>query len=725
MTTRSALYNVGIDVGGTFTDFYCTDIEGTANSCKTPTTHYDLSVGFMRGMKLLARQNTTTLDTFLRQVNSVRYSTTVGTNALIERNGPKLGLITTAGFEDGIFIGRARSWADGLGWQQGRDQARIQKPVPLISQDMVVGVRERIDYAGKVIAPLRKEDVLNQLQTLVDRGAQGFVVSLLWSFVNPDHERQIKEIIEQEYPEDYLGFMPVILSSDISPKAGEYTRTMTAIVNAYIHGVMADELNKLGNELRASGYKKPLVLVHNTGGTKKASRTRAVLTHNAGPVAGLHGAALLGSLSGEPNIVFTDMGGTSFDIGLIERGEIKAHDFIPVIDRWRTNIPAVEVKSIGAGGGSIAWVNSLMANALEVGPQSAGSMPGPACYDQGGTQPTVSDADLVLGLYNPENYLGGEMLLDVELARDAIKKSIAEPLGISIEEAAYRIRRLVDARMGQEVFNEVALKGHDPRTFVVFACGGAGGAHACGYAPFAGAKKVVVPLQSPVFGAFGASTMQIREVWEKSHSLKLFEWKSQSYLSDLVTFNGVVEELKNLAMRDLALEGYQTDQIEFGLELNMRYGSQYNMTKVRVPNLIMENEIDVQALCEEFTRCYAEVYSPEATFPSGGINVETFTLTASVVAGQPKIVEEEAVGSDPDVAARLPSRPVYWTPDSGYLDTPVYECDLLQPGNVLMGPVIIESKKATYVIEPGWRFTMDKYRNGIMEQLNTEQGLSQ
>lgn len=710
-------YNVGIDVGGTFTDFYCTDSSGTANSCKTPTTHYDLSVGFMRGMQMLAKQNRIKVNEFLSQVGSVRYSTTVGTNALIERNGPKLGLIATAGFEDNIFIGRARSWADGLGWQQGRDQARIQKPEPLISPDMVVGVRERMDYAGKVIAPLQKEDVLEQLQKLVDKGAQGFVVSLLWSFANPLHERMIKEIIEEEYPEDYLGFMPVILSSEISPKAGEYTRTMTAVVNGYIHGIMADEMNKLGNELRDGGYKKPLVLVHNTGGTKKASRTRAVLTHNAGPVAGLHGAALLGTLSGDKNIVFTDMGGTSFDIGLIEGGEIKAHDFMPVIDRWRTNIPAIEVKSIGAGGGSIAWINTLMDNTLEVGPQSAGSMPGPVCYDQGGTEPTISDADLVLGLYNPENYLGGEMLLDVDLAREAIQEKIADPLGISVEEAAYRIRRLVDARMGQEVFNEVALKGHDPRDFVVFACGGAGGAHACGYAPYAGARKVIAPMQSSVFGAFGASNMQIKEVWDKSHSLKLFQWTSQTYLEDLSSFNGIVEELRDLATRDLVLEGYQPEEIQFTLELDMRYGSQYNMTKVRARQLTLENEADVKALCDEFTRRYAEVYSPEATFPSGGINVEGFALTAAVLADQRQLVPESLAGPEPDEAARLESRPVYWNPESGFVDTPVYDCDALHPGNTLMGPAIIESRQTTYVVEPGWRFTMDAYRNGIMEHL--------
>ncbi|MCX7169774.1 MAG: hydantoinase/oxoprolinase family protein, partial [Proteobacteria bacterium] len=494
-------FSVGIDIGGTFTDFCGIAGDGALTTCKTPTTHYDLSVGFMRGIRDLAKRSGLQTRDYLAQVEALRYSTTVGTNALIERSGPKLGLITTAGFEDTIFIGRSRSWADGLPTHQAQDMARIAKPQPLISPDMVMGVRERLDYSGRIICPLSHEDVLDQLQKLVDRGAMGFVVSLLWSFVNPVHERMIKRIIEEEYPEDYLGAMPVTLSSEVSPKQGEYTRTMTSVVNAYIHGLMADELTRLGNELRDEGFQRPLILVHNTGGTKKVSRTKAVYTHNAGPVAGMYGATELGKLTDCANIVFTDMGGTSFDIGVIANGVLRAHDFIPVIDRWRTNIPAIEVKSIGAGGGSIAWINDLMQQSLEVGPQSAGSMPGPACYDQGGREPTVTDADLVLGYLNPDNYLGGEMLLDADLSHAAIEKKIAQPLGLSVLEAAYRIRRLVDARMGHEVFNEVALKGHDPRKFVVFACGGAGATHACGFAPYVGAQAVVVPAMASIFGA--------------------------------------------------------------------------------------------------------------------------------------------------------------------------------------------------------------------------------
>jgi N-methylhydantoinase A/acetophenone carboxylase len=710
------MLRVGIDVGGTFTDFVTLSEGGEMRIAKTPTTHYDLSVGFMKGMRQLARNAGEPLEQLLARVESIRYSTTVGTNALIERTGPKLGLLTTAGFEDTIFIGRSRSWADGGSIEANRNLARIRKAEPLILPEMVVGISARMDCYGNIIKPLRREDVLEQLQLLVDRGAMGFVVSLLWSFVNPGHERAIKQIIEQEYPEDYLGSMPVFLSSDISPKGGEYTRTMTAIVNAYIHGTMADELGKLGNELRDAEYRKPLILVHNTGGTKKISRTRAILTHNAGPVAGLHGAAVIGDLSGDRNIIFTDMGGTSFDIGLIADGAIRTQDFIPVIDRWRTNIPAIEVKSIGAGGGSMAWINRAFGGQLEVGPQSAGSMPGPACYDQGGVEATVTDADLVLGFYNPDNYLGGDMLLDTELAREAIQENIAAPLGIDVIAAAYRMKRLVDARMGQEVFNEVALKGHDPRQFTVFAGGGAGPAHACGFAPYIGVKRILIPEVASVFGGFGASTMRIKEVWDKSRPMRIFDWRSQSYSQQVDDFNGVVREMRDLAIRDLRLEGYGAEEISFELDLEMRFGSQYNLTKISSPKLELGSSDDFRALGDLFMQRYAEIYSPEATFLSGGINIETFYLTATVSSKAYRGHVEELRGSQPDTAALVMHRPVYWNQENGFVDTPVYDFLLLHPGNRIPGPAIIESRETTCVIEPNWAYKMDSYRNGVLDQ---------
>lgn len=708
-------FGINVDIGGTFTDLFVTQNGERAEFVKTPTTHYDLSVGFLKGIKEAARAYGLGLGQMLSQTEAVRYCTTLGTNALLERTGPKLGLITTAGFEDAIFLGRARSWADGGTSQENKDLARIAKPIPLIQPDMVVGVGERLDCFGQIIRPLDPVEVKEKLQLLVERGAMGFVVCLLWSFTNPAHEKAIKEIIEEEYPEDYLGSMPVILSSDVSPKSGEYTRFITAMVNAYIHGVMAEELNKLVNELRDGGYKRPLVLVHNTGGMKKVSRTRAVLTHNAGPVAGLHGALTLGQAYGWDDIVFTDMGGTSFDIGVITGGRLRTYDFIPVIDRWRTNIPAIEVKSIGAGGGSIAWLNELMGRALEVGPQSAGSMPGPACYDQGGHQATVTDADLVLGYLNPDNYLGGAMSLDPELSFQVIKKQIADPLGIEVIEAASRIRRVIDARMGQEVFNEVALKGHDPREFVLFACGGAGATHACGFAPYIGVKAIVVPHCSPVSGAYGASTVMIQQVWERSKTMKIFRWAGQAYSEDTEAFNSIVGELKDLAIRDLKLEGFSPDQIQFRLELDMRFGMQYNLTRIVSPHQTVGSANDFKDICQAFIKDYSAIYSPEATFPRGGINIECFYLTAAVP--RPGFVWPQSASAEtspPKEAEREP-RLAWWSESGGFVDTPVYGFEELEPGNRIDGPALVDARHTTYVIAPGWRFTLDEYRTGRFE----------
>jgi N-methylhydantoinase A/acetophenone carboxylase len=708
-------YTVDVDIGGTFTDFFAARHGGQVNIAKSPTTHYDLSVGFLRGLKELAKGFNVPLKKFLNECEAIHYCTTLGTNALIERTGPKLGLITTAGFEDTIAIGRARSWADGLSGHDTKDLARIRKPEPLIPRDMIVGLRERVDSFGKVIMPLTREDVLEKLQYLVEKGAMGYVTCLLWSCYNPLHEMMVRQIIEEEYPEDYLGSMPVFLSHSISPKMGEYTRFTTTIVNAYIHSVMGDELTRLIWELKDNGYKRPLVLVQNTGGMKKVTRTRAVLTYNAGPVSGLYGSRYLGQLYNMGNIIFTDMGGTSYDIGIVSDGQVKTYDFIPVIDRWRTNIPAIEVKSIGAGGGSIAWVNTLFGNRLEVGPQSAGSMPGPACYDQGGTEPTVTDADLILGYINPDNYLGGKIRLKRGLAEEAIREKVADPLSIDVLDAAVRIRRLIDARMGQEVFNEVVLKGYDPREFVLFACGGAGPCHALDIVPYLEVKQVVMSPFSPVFGAFGASTIDIMQVFDRTRALKLFQYSTQSYTEDYEAFNSVVRELKDLALRDLKMEGFTESDVRFILELEMRYGMQYNYTKLESPHLEIKSVQDVKDICNRFAETYAKVYSPEAAFPQGGINVENFFLKAIVPIRHLEMVRRESAGEIPTTAALKGVKQVYFVDAGGFVDAKIYAFEALLPGNVVLGPAVIEAKDTTCVINPGWKFTIDPYGQGILE----------
>jgi len=707
-------YSINVDVGGTFMDFFVSkDSEYVLT--KTPTTHYELKVGFMRGVEECADRFGLSTEEFLKETDVIKYSTTIGTNALIERNGPRLGLITTRGFEDTIFIGRARQWADGLAESDVQNVGRAEKPLPLIPRRLVVGVKERVDYQGREVIPLSRDDVLEKVRYLVDNGVRGFVVSLLWSFMNPDHERQIKEIIEEEYPEVYLGNMPVILSSEISPKEGEYVRTMSSIVNAYMHVQFVEQLSILASSLIDEGYRKPVLLVDNLGGCGKAARTIAVSTHNSSPVSGLCGASFVGKSEGLPNIVYTDVGGTSFDIGVIAEGTIKYYDLYPTIDRWRTQVTSIKTTSIGAGGGSIAWLNELLGTRLEVGPKSAGSIPGPACYDLGGEEPTVTDADVVLGYINPDYYLDGKMILNKEKALEAMRK-IGDQVGWDEVTTARMIKKVVDTRMGQEVFKEVAFKGLEPSEFAYFACGGAGPAHCCGVASAADMKICYIPPAAPVFGAFGASTLDIVHKYERSHHLRFFDYATSTYFSEYDTFNSIITDLKKQAIKDIVLEGFSEDQAVFKLELEMRYGAQWRYTHIESPVLDIHSQDDVKAICNFFTEEFGRLYGAEAAYPEAGIEVETYRLFVVCKLPHFLIAKTDAVSEKPSTEAQKEDRDCFWETAGKFEKTPVYNWEMLRPGNQLKGPAIIEAKVTTVVVEPEWTFSMDAYGNGVLKK---------
>ncbi|RJX23112.1 MAG: hydantoinase/oxoprolinase family protein [Dethiobacter sp.] len=711
-------YTVNVDVGGTFMDFFVTKDDQYVMT-KVPTTRYDLKVGFMRGLEESAEKFGESLEDFLKNTDIIKYSTTIGTNALIERSGSKLGLITTSGFEDTIFIGRARQWADGLPQADVENVGRIDKPLPLIPRKHIVGIRERVDYKGRVLIPLDKDDVLEKVGYLVDNGVRGFVVSLLWSFMNPIHERQIREIIQEEYPEVYLGNMPVILSSQVSPKEGEYVRTMTAIVNAYIHVEFADQLSDLMSTLIDEGYKKPVLLVDNVGGCGKASRTIAITTHNSSPVAGLCGASYVGSQFGYPNIVYTDVGGTSFDIGVIAEGSIRFYDLYPAVNRWRTQLTMIKTASIGAGGGSIAWLNPLFGNRLEVGPKSAGSIPGPACYDLGGEEPTVTDADVVLGYINPDYYLGGKMILNKEKALEAIGK-LGKQVGWDEVTTALMIKKVVDARMGQEIFKEVAFKGYEPSEFIIFACGGAGPTHCCGVADAADMRMCYIPATAPVFGAFGAATLDIVHKYERSQHLRLFDYATSTYFNEYDKFNSIVSELKELATEDITLEGFSEEQATFKLELEMRYGTQWRYTHIESPILFIQGEEDVKRICNHFTEEFKQLYGGEAAYPEAGIEVETFRLFVTLKLPRFMIGKYDLQDEGVLPEAIKEERECYWEALKGFSRTKIYEWDMLRPGNLIEGPAVIEAQATTVVVEHGWIFQMDEYRNGVLRKQTTK-----
>jgi N-methylhydantoinase A/oxoprolinase/acetone carboxylase beta subunit len=712
---KGNINSINIDIGGTFTDCF-TLFDGRVATAKTPTTGYNLSVGFVRTIRETASSLGISVEELLQNVELVTYSTTIAMNTLIQRTGPKLGLLLTEGFEDIVPVGKGSSWADARTVREIRNVASIEKPEPLILREMTRGVKERIDSNGKIIRPLDEEDMLDKIQYMVDNGAMGFVVCLLWSFLNPTHERRIREIIRREYPESYLGAMPVVLSSEVLPKQFEYTRAVTTILNAYLHQSMWEQLSGVGDELRDYGYHRPLMMVHNSGGMAEVFHTAAIQTYNGGPVAGLIGGAHLGKTLGYSNVVVSDMGGTSFDLGTIVAGSTRFYEYRPIIDRWWVDISMVETRSIGAGGGSIAWLNPAVGNRLEVGPRSAGSMPGPAAYNLGGVEPTVTDADIVLGYINPDYYHGGRMRLNKGKALTAVTEKIARPLNIGVEEAALLIKKIVDASMGDIIHKETALRGYDPSDFILFSYGGAGPTHCCGYGFRAGMNKIVTFPFSPVFCAFGSAVMGVTHIYEQTRRIPLIAPQTMKYFEDYDDFNRVVERLQAKAIKSIEDEGFRADEIVFSLELDMKYGGQLNIHRATSPRLRLETEEDARAIYLKFEREYTELYSSYSVFPQGGVEIYDFILRATVPRPKPELPTYPEKGKSPPQEALKGQRPAYWEEYKSFCDTNTYAQELLETGNTIEGPAIIEAQNTTTVLPPGIKLTIDFYHNMIIEK---------
>jgi N-methylhydantoinase A len=711
--------SISIDIGGTFTDCYVSLGDRTASG-KAPTTRHRLASGFNAAIADCAAKLGVGADELVGGTHIVRYATTLAMNALIERKGPRLGLITTAGFEDTTLIGRGAQWHDGMPVEFKRLTARGQRPEPVIPRHLIVGLGERIDDDGQVVIPLSDDQVRDQVRQLVDRGAMGFVVALLQSHRNPVHEQRVRELIIEEFPEVYLGAQPILLSSEVLGRQSEYQRDMTSILAAYLHRTMADELTELGISLHERGYTRPLYIVNSGGGANPLQRTSAVETYNAGPVAGVIGGAHIAEMYGFDNIIMTDMGGTSFDIGTVvgvgeehNRGGRHFYSLVPMIDRFRVGITMIETKSIGAGGGSIAKYNELL-NVAEVGPESAGSNPGPACFGQGGGRPTVTDADLVLGYIDPEYFLGGSFELDREAAQEAIAEHLCPQLGdVSVEEAAFLVKTIVDANMGNEVFKETNLKGYDPREFVLFSFGGAGGVHACGYGAYVETKAIMTFPFASVFSAYGIANTDFVQAYERGDAVGLYEPAAGGWLTDYAVFNDVVQALQLRALRDA--EDIGAKHVRWSLELQMRYAIQPHTTRIRSPRLELSCDADVQELYAEFEREYARVYSSSATYLPGGVEIIGFTLWSTVPTPKIAMPRLKLVGEDP-AGARMGTRKTFWGPDVGWLESTIYRREQLLPGNVVSGPAVVEAIDTTIVIDPSRRLRIDERGNGVIEK---------
>ena len=468
---------VAVDSGGTFTDCVTLDTAGRVTTAKAASTPADFSEGVVQSVARAAAADGLDLGELLRRTGSFCHGTTVATNALLTRSGSVVGLITTKGHEDAIIVGRTIQKAAGLSESELSNLAHLEKAAPIVPRPLIKGVTERIDYRGAVVVPIDLDETAGAVAELVAGGVEAIAVCFLWSFLNPTHERAVAELIRSRHPELF-----VTVSHEVAPVIKEYERCATTVLNGYLSRTTHSYISKLQERLADGGLAGDPVIMQSFGGVSSAesSKGRAVALLGSGPTGGVFGAAALGRLIGADNIVTTDVGGTSFDVGLVTDGEPLVVG-TPVFDKYHTVLPVIDVVSIGAGGGSIAWIEPGT-GLIKVGPQSAGAVPGPACYGIGGTLPTVTDANLVLGRLDPDYFLGGERRLHIDLATAAIETLIAAPAGLSVPEAAMAIVDILDARMADLVRMSTIGRGYDPREFTLFAFGGAGPLHVGAYA---------------------------------------------------------------------------------------------------------------------------------------------------------------------------------------------------------------------------------------------------
>ncbi|WP_078427662.1 hydantoinase/oxoprolinase family protein [Alkalihalobacterium alkalinitrilicum] len=698
---------ISVDIGGTFTDCFLVWDDFYLET-KALTTHHNLAIGFMEALEQGCSKLNLDVRTVLSEVDSVRYATTLGTNSLIERKGPQIGLLTTAGYEHSVPLSRGRGYGEGLTPLEQQDLAAANRPEPLVPMRMIAGVRERIDYKGKIVMQLDEEHLRRQIRLLVDRGAQALVVSLMNAVVNPINEKRVEEIIMEEYPSSLLGAMSVILSHQVVGRKGEYGRTTSAILDAYLHDKMYYALSSLEMTLKDYGYTKPMLVVHNTGGMAQLNSTHALQTIHSGPTSGINATEHVAEKFSTGKVIAMDMGGTSCDIGLAVGGGIRFYDFNPTIDRWLVNHPMLHLKIIGAGGGSIARFDQMF-NTIEVGPQSAGSDPGPACYDRGGMAPTVTDADLILGYLDPEYYAEGTIKLNRKRAEFAIRENISDEMDISVVEAAMQIKKKVDSNMAYAISQELGVKGYDTKNFTLLAYGGNGPLHSCGIANVLGIDQIFVPPFSPIFSALGAGIMNQLHIHEKNVFMNIYDSNTRSLLNQYETFNSTVSDLEEAGREDLLRQGMSEEDIQFRLELDMRYGNQVAETSVISPTNRLNNVEDVFNLIAKFDENYGERFGRGSQSPEAGIRINTIRVTSYVSLDSIEFEQGKSYQKSESVPVR--ERPCYYVGFPNPIMTKVYNADDIECGAVIEGPALIESPRTSYLIEPEWSLAMGPQRS--------------
>jgi N-methylhydantoinase A len=687
-------YRAGVDIGGTFTDLLLLDEQtGEMIIGKILTTPGDPSVAVIQGLQALLAERQ--LDP--AAVSATIHGTTLITNAIIERKGSKTGLITTQGFRDALEIGREKRY--------DIYDIFLENPEPLVPRALRREVAERLDETGRVLIPLNRMEVFDVVQDLLRAGVEALAVVLLHSFRNPAHERIIREVVESEFPS-----LTLSLSSDVMPEIREFERTSTTVANVYVKPIARRYLHKLRGEVQRLGFRGDLYIMLSNGGitTCETASEYPIRLIESGPAAGALAASFYSQLKGLDHVISFDMGGTTAKICVIDQGQPMVTTEFEVARVYRfkkgsglpVKVPVIEMIEIGAGGGSIARIDEL--GLLKVGPDSAGADPGPACYELGGGEPTVTDADLVLGYLDPQYFLGGKMQLDRARAEEAIRKRVAEPLGVDLMRAAWGMHEVVNENMVNAARIHLVERGRDQRRYSLIAFGGAGPVHAYRVAEKLKLRQIICPPAAGVASAFGFLVAPMA-----------FDFV-QTYLTalpsiDFAYLNMIFEEMETRGRALLRQAGVPDEVMTVTRSADMRYLHQGFEINVPVAGGRLSPD-DIPRLQVSFDREYERMY--KRLNPS--VEVEALNWRVIVAGPRPIIrVKQTDHQSPPMEAMRRGERPAYFPEASGYVNCPVYDRYQLTPGMVLHGPAIVEERESTVVVGPGARVEVDAYHNVV------------
>ncbi|HJT60980.1 MAG TPA: hydantoinase/oxoprolinase family protein [Burkholderiales bacterium] len=691
-------YLVGIDIGGTFTDCAIVDRAGKLLTTKVPSTPGDFSRGMMDALDAGAQALGVKLADFCRDIAFLSHGTTVGTNTIIQKKGARVGLITTKGHEDAIHIMRG---SRGYG---GRDIRKVvhfpetSKPAPIVPKRLIRGVSERVDCFGEVVVALNESQAQAAIEELVGEGVEAIAICFLWSFRNPAHELRVKELVRKMKPDLF-----VTCSVDIAPKWGEYERVTATALNAYLGPVMSSYLGRINESVVKLGYRHGLQITQCGGGTVPVERAgdAPLLTLDSGPVSGVTASMFLGAAMGEENVITTDMGGTSFDVSIIYGGK-PAYSFISNTDQYEYFLPKVDLQAIGAGGGSLVRVQPE-ARTMTVGPDSAGAFPGPVCYGRGGTIPTVTDAQLVLGYLDADNFAGGRMKLDKASALREISM-VGKSIGLSPMETAAGICRIVELQMADVIRKVTVEKGYDPRDFVLFAFGGAGPAHAGVFARELGVRKIVIPQRkaASTWCAFGAAAADVLHIFEHSEIMVM-----------PVPAKRVNDRLDQLARKASALmksENIAAGRQRFEFSLDVRHKGQINEVEILLPWERLAGGYE-PALRKLFVEKYEKLYGRGSALAGAQLEIVVCRLRARALTPRPKLVSKKSGKRAIPRGAKRTTRSIYWPDLKKYRATPVFDGENLLIGNQVKGPAIVETADTTVVVHPGRTLRLDPLGN--------------